>query len=100
MKGTADDNDDDLKLAFPGSNAARGMGVVAFSVAGNSVGGAGHGRNGALPQGFGPECGGSTCRSTNWSACEFTASIRKRPITRPQDPENSSRPSTSRRHPL
>src|SRR5258706_16365321 len=56
MKGPGDD---DLKLAFSGSYAARGMGVVALPVARDSVGGAGHSRDGALPQGFGPLRGGS-----------------------------------------
>src|SRR6267142_5703411 len=55
MKGSADD---DLKLAFSGSYAARGLGVIAFSVAGYSVGGAGHGCDGALPQGVGAVPGG------------------------------------------
>src|SRR5882724_11150570 len=57
-KGTVDDDD----MAFSGCYAARGMGVVALSVAGNSLGGAGHSGDGALSQGVGAVYGGG--RST------------------------------------
>src|SRR5882757_7136406 len=58
MKGTVDDDD----MAFSGCYAARGMGVVALSVAGDSLGGAGHSGDGALSQGIGAPYGGG--RST------------------------------------
>jgi hypothetical protein len=55
MKGTADD---ERELAFFGSDAACGVGSPAFSMAGDSVGSAGGGYDGASSVRIGPLSGG------------------------------------------
>src|SRR4029077_13261984 len=51
MKGTADDDSDELDQR--GNHAIAGMGIVAFSMAGDCVGGAGGSGHGCIPQALG-----------------------------------------------
>ena len=54
MKGTADDHSDELDQSR--DHAIAGMGIVTFSVAGDSVGGARGGCDGCIPQARGAIC--------------------------------------------
>src|SRR3954468_21691676 len=58
MKGTADDHDTE-QLAVPQHNARAGIGLAAFSLAGDRPGSAGGYSHGSLPPDVGPISGGS-----------------------------------------